>query len=67
MSSNIFCLGFPFLQKGAKTRPKKNKHEKRYEIGKSVLLLHFLMVRISSSHVRKTEIVFFFLFQKPQC
>ena len=36
------------------TRPKKKKkHEKRCEIGKSVLRLHVLMVRISSSLCEK--------------
>ena len=48
MNSNIFCLGFPFLQLG-----RKKKHEKRCEIGKSVLRLHVLMVRISSSLCEK--------------
>lgn len=48
MNSNIFCLGFPFLQLGW-----KKKHEKRCEIGKSVLRLHFLRVRNSSSLCEK--------------
>ena len=48
MNSNIFCLGFPLLQLG-----RKKKHEKRCEIGKSVLRLHVLMVRISSSLCEK--------------
>ena len=63
MKSNIFCLGFPFLQLG-----RKKKHEKRCEIGKSVLRSHVLMVRISSSLCeKKKKWWYFFLFQKPQC
>ena len=63
MNSNIFCLGFPFLQLG-----RKKKHEKRCEIGKSVLPLHFLRVRISSSSCeKKKKWWYFFWFQKPQC
>ena len=50
MKSNIFCLGFPFLQLG-----RKKKHEKRCEIGKSVLRSHVLMVRISSSLCEKKK------------